>query len=133
MAKSPIFIKEIGFKGCILVFYDKMIVKFTRKEHYYMKNLVGAAILGQSGGPTSVINASAAGVFIEALKQPNITAVYGAKHGIKGILNEEFYDMSQEDLKELELLKNTPSSMIGSVRYKLKPLKKEIQVIMKDY
>lgn len=125
MAKSPIFIKEIGFKGCISVFYDKMIVKFTRKEHYYMKNLVGAAILGQSGGPTSVINASAAGVFIEALKQPNITAVYGAKHGIKGILNEEFYDMSQEDLKELELLKNTPSSMIGSVRYKLKPLKKD--------
>ncbi|TNF07376.1 MAG: 6-phosphofructokinase [Bacillota bacterium] len=85
-----------------------------------MKNLVGAALLGQSGGPTSVINASAAGVFIEALKQPNITAVYGAVHGIKGVLNEDFYDISQEDLYELELLKNTPSSAIGSVRYKLK-------------
>jgi 6-phosphofructokinase 1 len=85
-----------------------------------MKNLVGAALLGQSGGPTSVINASAAGVFIEALKQPNITAVYGAVHGIKGVLNEDFYDMGQEDLYELELLKNTPSSAIGSVRYKLK-------------
>jgi 6-phosphofructokinase 1 len=85
-----------------------------------MKNLVGAALLGQSGGPTSVINASAAGVFIEALKQPNITAVYGAVHGIKGILNEDFYDMSKEDLFELQLLKNTPSSSIGSVRYKLK-------------
>ena len=85
-----------------------------------MKKLIGAAILGQSGGPTSVINASAAGVFIEALKQDSITNVFGAKHGIKGILNEEFYDMSKEDLKELELLKTTPSSDIGSVRYKLK-------------
>ena len=67
-----------------------------------MKNLKGAAILGQSGGPTSVINASAAGVFIEALKQENITAVYGAAHGIKGILDENFYDISKEDLYELE-------------------------------
>lgn len=90
-----------------------------------MNNLKGAAIIGQSGGPTSVINASAAGVFIEALKQPNITRVYGAAHGIKGILNEEFYDINQEDLKELELLKTTPSSSIGSVRYKLKPLDKD--------
>ena len=85
-----------------------------------MNELKGAAIIGQSGGPTSVINASAAGVFIEALKQPNITRVYGAMHGIKGILNEEFYDINQEDMKELELLKTTPSSTIGSVRYKLK-------------
>lgn len=88
-----------------------------------MTKLKGACILGQSGGPTSVINASAAGVFIEALKTDCITKVYGAKHGIKGILNEEFYDISKEDMKELELLKTTPSSSIGSVRYKLKNLK----------
>ena len=85
-----------------------------------MKNLKGAALLGQSGGPTSVINSSAAGVFLEALKQEQITDVYGAIHGIKGILNEEFYDIEQEDIEELKLLKNTPSSAIGSVRYKLK-------------
>lgn len=85
-----------------------------------MKNLKGAALLGQSGGPTSVINASAAGVFLEALKHENITDVFGAVHGIKGILNEDFYDIKKEDLYELELLKNTPSSSIGSVRYKLK-------------
>lgn len=85
-----------------------------------MKNLVGACMFGQSGGPTSVINSSAAGVFIEALKQKNITAVYGAEHGIVGILNEKFYDMSKEDAKELELLKYTPSSALGSARYKLK-------------
>lgn len=85
-----------------------------------MSKLVGAALLGQSGGPTSVINASAAGVFIEALGQENITNVYGAIHGIKGILNEDFYDIGQEDMDELLRLKNTPSSAIGSVRYKLK-------------
>ena len=90
-----------------------------------MKNLVGACMFAQSGGPTSVINASAAGVFIEALKQEKITAVYGAAHGIKGVLNEDFYDISKEDEKELLLLKNTPSSALGSVRYKLKDAKKD--------
>lgn len=85
-----------------------------------MSELKGACIFGQSGGPTSVINSSAAGVFTEALKQKNITAVYGAAHGIKGILEEKFYDMSKEDPYELELLKTTPSSALGSVRYKLK-------------
>ncbi|MDY4559529.1 MAG: 6-phosphofructokinase [Eubacteriales bacterium] len=85
-----------------------------------MKNLVGACMFGQSGGPTSVINSSAAGVFCEALKQKNITEVYGAAHGIKGILNEEFYVINEEDPKELELMKYTPSSALGSVRYKLK-------------
>lgn len=84
-----------------------------------MKILKGAALLGQSGGPTSVINASAAGVFLTALDSEHITAVYGGVHGIKGILNEDFYDMGQEDRKELELLKTTPASSIGSVRYKL--------------
>ncbi|MDR3217165.1 MAG: 6-phosphofructokinase [Clostridiaceae bacterium] len=88
-----------------------------------MKDLKGAAIFGQSGGPTSVINSSAAGVFIEALKQELITEVYGAAHGIKGIIDEKFYDISKEDIKELELLKYTPSSALGSVRYKLKDVK----------
>ncbi len=85
-----------------------------------MKNLVGACMFGQSGGPTSVINSSAAGVFTEALRQGNITAVYGAEHGIVGILNEKFYDMGKEDPREIELLKYTPSSALGSARYKLK-------------
>lgn len=84
-----------------------------------MSRLEGACIFGQSGGPTSVINASAAGVIQEALKQDCITAVYGAAHGIKGVLEENFFDMSKEDPYELELLKTTPSSALGSVRYKL--------------
>lgn len=74
----------------------------------------------QSGGPTAVINSSAAGVFIEALKQDNITAVYGAEHGVLGILQEKFYDISKEDMNELKLLRHTPSSALGSSRYKLK-------------
>lgn len=90
-----------------------------------MTVLKGAAIFGQSGGPTSVINASAAGVFQEALKQEAITAVYGAAHGIKGILDEQFYDMSKEDSYELDLLKTTPSSALGSVRYKLKSVEED--------
>jgi len=84
-----------------------------------MEKLIGACMFGQSGGPTSVINASAAGVFVEALKTECITNVYGAAHGIRGILNEDFYDMGKEDMEELLLLKNTPSSALGSVRYKL--------------
>ena len=85
-----------------------------------MKDLKGALIFAQSGGPTSVINASAAGVFLEGLHSEQVTAVYGAAHGIRGILNEEMYDISKEDEKELLLLKQTPSSAMGSVRYKLK-------------
>ncbi len=54
------------------------------------------------------------------MKQENITAVYGAAHGIKGILDEVFYDIGKEDAFELELLKTTPSSALGSCRYKLK-------------
>ncbi len=81
--------------------------------------LKGACIFGQSGGPTSVINASAAGVFMQALKEDCITKVYGAAHGIKGVLDEHLYDIGQEDWAEIELLKTTPSSALGSVRYKL--------------
>ena len=84
-----------------------------------MSQLKGACVIGQSGGPTSVINASAYGVIRTALDNPNITAVYGAAHGIKGVLNDELYDMSKEDAKELELLLNTPSSELGSCRYKI--------------
>lgn len=84
------------------------------------KKLIGNLMFGQSGGPTSVINASAAGVFLEARKHSDIIPkIYGAAHGIVGILNEKFYDITEEDPEELERLKNTPSSALGSCRYKL--------------
>ncbi len=83
------------------------------------KALKGSCIIGQSGGPTSVINASAYGVIRTALDNENITKVYGAAHGIKGVLADQLYDMGQEDAEELELLMNTPSSELGSCRYKM--------------
>ena len=85
-----------------------------------MSELKGACIVGQSGGPTSVINSSVYGVIDTALKNPAITRVFGAEHGIVGVLNDRLFDMSQEDPKELELLKYTPSSALGSCRYKMK-------------
>jgi len=81
--------------------------------------LKGACIIGQSGGPTSVINASAYGVIRTALDSEAITKVYGAEHGIKGVLNDRLIDMDQEDPAELELLPYTPSSALGSCRYKM--------------
>ena len=84
-----------------------------------MKELKGACIIGQSGGPSAVINSSAYGVIRTALDNDMITNVYGAEHGIKGVLNDRLFDMSKEDPKELELLKYTPSSALGSCRYKI--------------
>ncbi len=84
-----------------------------------MNVLKGACIIGQSGGPTSVINASAYGVIRTALDNEAITKVYGAEHGIKGVLNDRLLDMTQEDPAELENLLYTPSSALGSCRYKI--------------
>ena len=84
-----------------------------------IETLKGSCIIGQSGGPTAVINASAFGVIRAALDADCITKVYGAAHGIKGVLDDKLYIMDEEDPKELELLKNTPSSELGSVRYKI--------------
>mgnify|MGYP000725904614 CR=1 FL=1 len=60
-----------------------------------MSELKGACIFGQSGGPTSVINASAYGVIATALKNPSITRVLGAEHGIKGVLSDRLFDMGR--------------------------------------
>ena len=81
--------------------------------------LKGACIFGQSGGPTAVINASAYGVLKTALESDAITNVYGAAHGIRGVLDDRLYDIRQEDPDELRLLLHTPSSELGSCRYKM--------------
>ena len=83
------------------------------------KALTGSVIIGQSGGPSAVINASAYGVIRTALENENITKVYGAFHGIKGVLNDQLMIMDEEDPKELEHLLYTPSSALGSCRYKI--------------
>ena len=80
-----------------------------------MSELKGACIIGQSGGPTSVINASAYGVIRTALDSGCITNVYGAEHGIKGVLADRLFDMSMEDPKELELLKSSSAKALGKM------------------
>ncbi|MBR6424636.1 MAG: 6-phosphofructokinase [Oscillospiraceae bacterium] len=81
--------------------------------------LKGAVVVGQSGGPSAVINASAYGVIKTALESEYVTKVYGMHHGIKGMLNDELLIMDEEDPKELERLLYTPSSALGSCRYKI--------------
>ena len=84
-----------------------------------MKELIGAAVIGQSGGPSAVINASAYGAIKAGLDNKNITRVLGALHGIRGVLDDDLIDMGKEDPEELALMKYTPSSALGSCRYKL--------------
>ena len=78
------------------------------------------AIVGQSGGPTSVINASLAGVF-QACQSRGAKHVYGMLHGIQGLLEERVCDLGERlnSFLHIELLKRTPSSFLGSCRYKL--------------
>ncbi len=85
-----------------------------------MDILKGACVIGQSGGPTAVINSSVCGAVATALKNPYITGVYGAQNGIEGILNDRLFDFGKEEEREISLLTNTPASALGSCRYKLK-------------
>ena len=79
------------------------------------------AVIAQSGGPTSVINASLLGAIEVLMKSEKIDKVYGAKMGILGVLREELVDITAQDPKELKLLYETPSAgVIGSCRYKIR-------------
>ena len=82
--------------------------------------LKGNVAVGQSGGPTAVINASLAGVIEEARKHSEIAGVYGMWHGIQGFLKEELVDLNAQPDAVVEGLKRTPSAALGSCRYKLK-------------
>jgi len=80
--------------------------------------LVGNAVIGQSGGPTCVINQSLVGVVEAARKSKEIKKLLGARHGVKGILGEEFIDLFAEPKSALEAVGQTPSAGLGSVRMK---------------
>jgi 6-phosphofructokinase 1 len=84
-----------------------------------MAELVGNLLVGQSGGPTAVINASVAGVIQEAGKHACIEEIYGGLNGILGILNEDIIDLNEEKAKSIEGLKYTPAAALGTCRYKL--------------
>jgi 6-phosphofructokinase len=75
-------------------------------------------LVAQGGGPTAVINQSLVGVVLEARRHKAIDLVYGARHGVRGIINEDFVDLTQETSHNLELVAGTPSSALGSTRDK---------------
>ena len=83
-----------------------------------MTELVGKAIIAQGGGPTAVINQSLVGAALECRKFKQVTHVYGAKHGVSGIINEQFVDLSQATSNNLESVGNTPGAALGSTRDK---------------
>src|SRR5438093_2851825 len=74
-------------------------------------------LVAQGGGPTAVINQSLVGVVLEA-RRHGIDRVYGARHGVRGIVNEDFVDLTEETRHNLELVANTPASALGSTRDK---------------
>jgi 6-phosphofructokinase 1 len=78
----------------------------------------GKVLVAQGGGPTAVINQSLAGVVLESRKFRHVGLVYGALHGVRGILDEDFVDLTQETTNNLELVGETPSSALGSTRDK---------------
>ena len=84
-----------------------------------MAVLIGNLLVAQSGGPTSVINASVAGVITEAGHHECVEEIYGGQNGILGILNEELIDIGDESRKNIEGLKYTPAAALGTCRYKI--------------
>lgn len=95
--------------------------------------LKGNAIIGQSGGPTSVINSSLAGVIDSAQKFDGIETLYGMQFGIEGFMAENFIDLSSQPKSVVDGLKTTPSSTLGSCRHKLQEedLPKILEVLKK--
>lgn len=75
-------------------------------------------LIAQGGGPTAVINQSLVGVVLEARRHRQVHSVYGARHGMRGIVGEDFVDLTQETSHNLELVAQTPSSALGSTRDK---------------
>jgi 6-phosphofructokinase 1 len=85
-----------------------------------MNSIKGNALIGQSGGPTSVINSSLAGVIEAGIKAPFINIVYGMHYGIEGFMKEDIFDLSRQSPSVIRGLRKTPSSALGSSRHKLK-------------
>ena len=96
--------------------------------------LKGNAIVGQSGGPTAVINSSLAGDFKTA-RDNGIEKVYGMKNGLTGLLNRDYVELNQfiKSSLDIELLKRTPSSYLGSCRFKLPDMDTDSEVYEKIF
>ena len=84
------------------------------------EELEGNCLIAQSGGPTSVINASLAGAVAEALNHECIEEIYGGLNGVQGILQEQLVDLASETQQNIRGLRYTPGAALGTCRYKLK-------------
>jgi 6-phosphofructokinase len=85
-----------------------------------MAELAGNVLVGQSGGPTAVVNASVAGIIAEALNHDCVEEIYGSLNGVLGILQEDLIDLASESQQQIRALKHTPGAALGSCRFKLK-------------
>src|SRR4051794_32558629 len=83
-----------------------------------MSSKLGNAVIGQSGGPTAVINQSLVGVILEARKSGHIDKLLGARHGVRGIVNNDFIDVGRASEELLERIANTPAAALRSTRDK---------------
>ncbi len=83
-----------------------------------MSTLTGKVLVAQGGGPTAVINQSLVGAVLESRKFPQVTRVYGALHGVNGVINENFIDLTEATTHNLEAVAQTPSSGLCSTRDK---------------
>jgi 6-phosphofructokinase len=91
----------------------------NQRNHVKGQGMANSKILiAQGGGPTAVINQSLVGAVLEARRSPQIDQVYGARHGVRGIVNEDFVDLTQETTTHLERVAATPASALGSTRDK---------------
>jgi 6-phosphofructokinase len=108
--------------GAIFFRYDQSAVLHPSTSTLHisrrMSRLEGKVLVAQGGGPTAVINQSVVGVTLEARKFTQVKAVYGAIHGVQGILKEDFLDLTRETTHNLEQVAQTPSSALLSTRDK---------------
>ena len=112
------------YKGGIIMAKKRNTIKTKRRN----------IIVGQSGGPTSVINSSLAGVYKTA-KERGFHTIYGMRYGIQGFLDEQYVDLSTQihsDM-DIELLKRTPSAFLGSCRYKLPEIHEDPEIYEKIF
>jgi len=93
--------------------------------------LKGNVLVAQGGGPTAVINQSLVGVVLEARRIPGVDRVYGAYHGVRGIVDDKLVDLTPETTHNLEMVARTPASALGSTRDKpdLKYCKEILEVL----
>jgi len=90
-------------------------------EYKMVDRLRGNLVVGQSGGPTAVINSSLQGVIEEAKRHPEIQGIYGMLNGIQGALDENMIDLRKQPPATIRGLSSTPSAALGSCRYKIAP------------